>query len=127
MPLPTNAQLGRYEIRSQLGAGGMGEVYLAYDAKFGRTVALKKILPPEVASDQQRMQRFNQEARAVSALNHPNIITIHEIEESASTHFIATDFKSGTIFWFAWSPDGKQLALARGRRVGDAVMFGNLK
>jgi serine/threonine protein kinase len=94
MPLSPNARLGRYEIRSPLGAGGMGEVYLAYDTKLGRTVALK-ILPADVASDQKRMQRFIQEAKAASALNHPNIITIHEIEEIDSTHFISTEFIDG--------------------------------
>src|ERR671939_580343 len=94
MSIAAGLQLGRYEIRSHIGAGGMGEVYLAEDTELERTVALK-ILPAEVASDQKRMQRFIQEAKAASALNHPNIITIHEVEESASTHFIATEFIDG--------------------------------
>ncbi len=94
MPLSPNFRLGRYQILSTLGAGGMGEVYLAQDTKLGRRVALK-ILPADVASDQKRMQRFIQEAQAASALNHPNIITIHEIEEADSTHFIATEFIDG--------------------------------
>src|SRR5919199_6215476 len=94
MPLPDGTLLGRYEIRSHLGAGGMGEVYLARDTDLERTVALK-ILPAEVASDPQRMQRFMQEARTASALNHPNIITIYEIGHTDSTHFIATEFIDG--------------------------------
>jgi serine/threonine protein kinase/Flp pilus assembly protein TadD len=91
---PPGTRFGRYEIRSQLGVGGMGEVYLASDTKLGRTVALK-FLPSEVSSDQKRMQRFTREAHAVSALNHPNIITIHEIEQEGTVAFIATEFIEG--------------------------------
>src|SRR6266849_5108368 len=87
-------KLGRYEIRAPLGAGGMGEVYLAQDRKLDRKVALK-ILPTEVAADRNRMSRFVQEAKAASALNHPNIITIYEIEHIDSVNFIATEFIDG--------------------------------
>src|SRR5712691_6278934 len=72
----------------------MGEVYLAQDPKLDRKVALK-ILSAEVAANQERMRRFVQEAKAASALNHPNIITIHEIDETDSSHFIATEFIDG--------------------------------
>ncbi len=81
MNLNAGTKLGRYEIRSQIGEGGMGEVYLAQDTKLDRKVALK-ILPADVASNRDRMRRFVQEAKAASALNHPNIITIHEIEQA---------------------------------------------
>ena len=91
---PPGTRFGRYEIRSQLGVGGMGEVYLAEDTRLNRAVALK-FLPAEVASDQKRMQRFNQEAHAVSALNHPNIITIHEIDQDGPVHFITTEYIEG--------------------------------
>src|SRR6185436_3228330 len=77
-----------------IGEGGMGEVYLALDTKLDRQVALK-ILPVELATQHDRMRRFVQEARAASALNHPNIITIYEIDESPSGHFIAIEFIDG--------------------------------
>jgi len=91
--LPPGTHLGRYEIRSQLGAGGMGEVYLAQDTKLDRKVALK-ILPADLAN-RDRMRRFGQEAKAASALNHPNIITIYEIEQIDSVNFIATELIEG--------------------------------
>jgi eukaryotic-like serine/threonine-protein kinase len=92
--ITTGTKLGRYEIRSKIGAGGMGEVYLAKDTKLDRKVALK-ILPMEVASNQPRMGRFAQEAKAASALNHPNILTIYEIDQTDSVHFIATEYVEG--------------------------------
>lgn len=94
MPLSPNTKLGRYEIKSLLGAGGMGEVYLAEDTRLERTVALK-ILPSDLANDHQRMHRFVQEAKMASALNHPNILTIYEVEEIDSIHLIATEFIDG--------------------------------
>src|SRR5438093_12437612 len=94
MTLSAGTYLGRYEIRSKIGEGGMGEVYLAQDTKLDRKVALK-ILPADVAAHQDRMKRFVQEAKAASALNHPNIITIHEIDQADSVHFIATEFVDG--------------------------------
>ncbi|PYS61264.1 MAG: hypothetical protein DMF74_16720 [Acidobacteria bacterium] len=94
MTIATGTKLGRYEIRSQLGKGGMGEVYLAHDTKLDRKVALK-ILPAEVAAHQDRMRRFVQEAKTASGLNHPNILTIYEIEQIDSVNFIATEFIDG--------------------------------
>ena len=73
--LTKGTRLGSYEILSQLGAGGMGEVYLARDTRLDRTVALK-LLPAEFTKDENRVRRFSQEAKGASALNHPNIITI---------------------------------------------------
>jgi serine/threonine protein kinase/TPR repeat protein len=92
--IPSGTKLGRYEIRSKIGEGGMGEVYLAEDTRLARKVALK-VLPAELASHRDRMQRFVQEAKAASALNHPNILTIYEIDETDSGHFIATEFIDG--------------------------------
>ncbi len=94
MALNPGTELGRYEIRAKLGEGGMGEVYLALDTKLDRKVAVK-VLPAEVGADRTRMTRFVQEAKAASALNHPNIITIHEIDQTDSGHFIATEFIDG--------------------------------
>src|SRR5437870_9605824 len=94
MSLSAGTKLGRYEIRSKIGEGGMGEVYLAQDTKLERTVALK-VLPSELAANQSGMRRFVQEAKAASALNHPNIITIFEIEQVDSVNFIATEFIDG--------------------------------
>jgi len=86
--------IGHYRVVSRIGAGGMGEVYLAEDSRLHRKVALK-ILPSEMAANQDRMRRFKQEATAAAALNHPNIAHIYEIGESAGTNFIAMEFVEG--------------------------------
>ncbi|MBI1762155.1 MAG: protein kinase [Acidobacteria bacterium] len=94
MPIDPGTRFDRYRILAPLGSGGMGEVYLAQDTKLGRKVALK-LLPERYTQDPKRLRRFEQEARAASALNHPNIITIHEIGEVGGVHFIATEFIEG--------------------------------
>ena len=94
MNLENGTIINQYKIISAIGKGGMGEVFLAQDTKLDRKVALK-ILPPEFAEDADRMSRFVREAKSASALNHPNILTIHEIGESDGTHFIATEFIEG--------------------------------
>ena len=86
--------VGSYEILSFISRGGMGEVYLAQDPRLGRKVALK-LLPASFTKDVDRLRRFEQEARAASALNHPNIITIYEIQQAGSSHVIATEFVEG--------------------------------
>jgi eukaryotic-like serine/threonine-protein kinase len=94
MRLVPGTRLGHYEVINPLGKGGMGEVYLAQDVRLGRRVALK-VLPVAPAVDQDSLARFIREARAASALNHPNIITLHDIGETAGTHFIAYEFVDG--------------------------------
>src|SRR6266496_6764916 len=94
MPIAESTRLGPYTVLSPLGAGGMGEVYLAEDSRLHRKVALK-ILSAELASDRKRMQRFNQEAMAAAALNHPHIAHIYEIREAEGVHFIAMEFIDG--------------------------------
>ena len=92
--LLANTTLSHYRIVSKIGEGGMGEVYLAQDTKLDRRIALK-ILPAEVASNRDRMDRFVREAKAAAALNHPNIATIHEIGESDGVNYIAMEFIDG--------------------------------
>src|SRR5215831_9630135 len=94
MTIAAGTKLGRYEIRAKIGEGGMGEVFLAEDTELDRAVAIK-ILPARLASDSQRLQRFIQEAKAASALNHPHILTIHEIGSFENSKFIAMEFIDG--------------------------------
>src|SRR3954469_25681910 len=94
MALEPGTQLGRYKIISQLGRGGMGEVYLASDTRLERTVALK-VLPEDVSQNEQRLQRFDREARAASILNHPNVAHIYEIETHGTHTFIAMECING--------------------------------
>ncbi|MEK7831682.1 MAG: protein kinase, partial [Acidobacteriota bacterium] len=98
MPIAEGTRLDRYQILSTIGAGGMGEVYLAQDTRLGRKVAIK-LLPSQFAQDKERLRRFEQEAFAASALNHPNIITIYEVghaeSEAGNCLFIVTEFIEG--------------------------------
>ena len=112
MPLTPGTKLGPYEILSLLGAGGMGEVYLARDPRLGREVAIK-VLPAERMADENRRRRFVQEARAASALNHPNIVTIHEIESSEGIDFIVMEYVPGKTL--------DALIPRQGMRLGEAL------
>src|SRR4029078_4433179 len=87
-------QISHYRILEKLGAGGMGEVYLAEDIKLGRKVAIK-ILSEQFTTNKDRLHRFEQEASAASALNHPNILTIHEVGNEDGHHYIATEYIDG--------------------------------
>jgi eukaryotic-like serine/threonine-protein kinase len=94
MALATGSRLGPYEILAAIGAGGMGEVYRARDAKLGRDVALK-VLPEAFARDAERMARFQREAKVLASLNHPNIATIHGLEDSGATHALVMELVEG--------------------------------
>jgi serine/threonine protein kinase len=94
MQLTPGSRLGPYEIRHWIGSGGMGEVYYARDTRLGRYVALKLLLP-ELTANEERLRRFEQEARSTSALNHPNILTIYEVGCENDVHFISTEFVEG--------------------------------
>jgi eukaryotic-like serine/threonine-protein kinase len=94
LTIAAGTHFGRYEIRAPIGEGGMGEVYLALDTQLDRSIALK-ILTADVARDPQRLHRFLQEARAASALSHPNVAHIYEIGEAQGTHFIAMEYVEG--------------------------------
>jgi TolB-like protein/Tfp pilus assembly protein PilF len=94
MGLAPGTKLGPYEIQSPLGAGGMGEVYRATDSKLGRDVALK-VLPAEMANDPERLGRFRREAKTLAQLDHPNIVTIHSVEECDGIHFLTMQLVEG--------------------------------
>jgi serine/threonine-protein kinase len=121
-------QIGSFQVLSLLGAGGMGEVYLAEDRRLERTVALK-ILSAELASDPGRMRRFIREAKAASSLKHPNVATIHEIGESKGVHFIAMEYVEGHTL--ASKISGRPLEIAAiveiALQVADALDEAHLK
>jgi len=94
MPLTSGSRLGLYEIVAPLGAGGMGEVYRARDTKLGREIALK-ILPEDLSANADRLLRFEREARTVAALNHPNIVTLHSMEEDRGVRFLTMELVDG--------------------------------
>src|SRR6185369_10157732 len=94
MPLATGTRLGTYEVIAPLGAGGMGEVYRAKDMRLGRSVAIK-VLPSQVAASAERLARFEREARTVAGLNHPNIVTLHSVEDEDGVRFLTMELVEG--------------------------------
>ena len=114
--------LGHYQVQSLVGTGGMGEVYLAMDPRLDRAVALK-ILPPALTFDADRLQRFTREAKAASALNHPNVATIHDVGEHDGVRFIVMEFVEGQTL--AEKTAGRPLPLMEildiGSQVADAL------
>ncbi len=100
MPLAAGTKLGPYEIQYPLGAGGMGEVYRAKDSRLGRDVAIK-VLPESMARDAERLRRFETEARAIAALNHPNILSIHDIGTYKGAPYLVSECLEGQSLWLA--------------------------
>ena len=109
MSLSAGVRLGPYEVLGLLGAGGMGEVYRARDTRLGREVAIT-VLPAERMSDEDRRRRFVQEARAASALNHPNIVTIYEIESANGVDYIVMELIAGQTLRTLIPRQGRTLA-----------------
>jgi len=107
--MPPGTQLGPYKIEGLLGSGGMGEVFRATDTRLRRTVAIK-ILPRDNIADPERKRRFLQEARAASALNHPNIVTLHDIASDSGTDYLVMEFVPGKTLTDLIPPDGAPLA-----------------
>jgi serine/threonine protein kinase len=114
MPLSAGTRLGPYEILAALGAGGMGEVYRARDTRLERIVAIK-VLPADQVADPERKRRFVQEAKAASALNHPNIVAIYDISEDAGVDFIVMEYVPGKSL--------EQLIPRKGLRTGETLSF----
>src|SRR5215471_477934 len=113
MSLQIGQQLGSYEITSLLGKGGMGEVFRAKDTRLNRTVAIK-VLPPDKTSDPERKRRLLQEARAASALNHPNIVTLHDIANDSGIDYIVMEYVPGKSLDKMIAPKGLPLPEALG-------------
>ncbi len=115
-------QLGAFAVEAQIGAGGMGEVYRAKDTRLGRTVAVK-VLPRDLAADPDRRQRFQREARAVAALNHPNICTVHDVGHDEGLDFLVMELVEGESLAtrLAKGPLPLDQALARAMEIADAL------
>ena len=123
MTIACGTRLGPYEILAQIGAGGMGEVYRAHDTKLGRDVAIK-VLPEAFAHDPQRLARFQREAKLLASLNHPNIATIHGLEESNGTHYLVMELVPGETLRERVAREGPvpiEEALAIAKQIAEAL------
>jgi serine/threonine protein kinase/WD40 repeat protein len=122
-PVMVGMWLNHYRLTKALGSGGMGEVYLAEDTHLKRNVAIK-ILPQSLASDADRRERFEREAQAVAALNHPNIVTIHSVEHAGETHFMTMEFVEGQTLGALIQKGGLRIQRLRALATGivDAVI-----
>src|ERR1700674_5159572 len=123
MALASGTRLGSYEVVAQIGAGGMGEVYQAHDTKLGRDVAVK-VLPEAFAHDPDRLSRFQREAKMLASLNHPNIATIHGLEQSGGTSYLVMELVSGETLQDRVKRDAPvpiEEALAIAKQIAEAL------
>jgi serine/threonine protein kinase len=123
MALTAGTKLGSYEVVAPIGAGGMGEVYQAHDTKLGRDVAIK-VLPEAFAHDPERLSRFQREAKMLAALNHPNIATIHGLEQSGGTSYLVMELVSGETLQERVKRDGSvpvEEALTIAKQIAEAL------
>ena len=123
MAIPSGTRFGSYEVDAQIGVGGMGEVYQAHDTKLGRDVAIK-VLPEAVAHDAERLARFQREAKMLASLNHPNIATIHGLEQSGNTHYLVMELVPGDTLQQRVKRDGPvpiEEALAIAKQIAEAL------
>ena len=123
MALAAGTKLGSYEVVAPIGAGGMGEVYQAHDTKLGRDVAIK-VLPEAFAHDAERLSRFQREAKMLASLNHPNIATIHGLEQSGGTSYLVMELVSGETLAERVKRDGAvpiEEALAIAKQIAEAL------
>ena len=123
MALASGTKLGSYEVLAQIGAGGMGEVYQAHDTKLARDVAIK-VLPEAFAHDAERLSRFQREAKMLAQLNHPNIATIHGLEQSGGTSYLVMELVSGETLAERVKRDGAvpvEEALAIAKQIAEAL------
>src|SRR5450631_2669523 len=120
MPLTSGTKLGPYEIRSALGAGGMGEVYRARDTRLGREVAVK-VLPQHLSANEEVRTRFEREAKTVSSLNHPNICTLFDVGREGETDYLVMELIDGETLAqrLAKGPLGPSEVLKLGAQVAD--------
>src|SRR6202165_5679567 len=123
MAIPSGTKLGSYQITAPIGAGGMGEVYQAHDTKLGRDVAIK-VLPEAFAHDPERLSRFQREDKMLAALNHPNIATIHGLEQSNGTSYLVMELVSGETLAERIKRDGAvplEEALTIAKQIAEAL------
>src|SRR5262245_52620734 len=124
MALQVGTQLGVYEILAPVGVGGMGEVYRARDTRLKRDVALK-VLPESFAADPDRLMRFEREAQALAALNHPNIAQIHGVEDAGTTHALVMEFVDGPTLDKTAMGLAQSLTIAR--QIADALAYAHAR